>query len=135
MTSLERLSSSLVNGLRRSISPDSRSESSVTYAESEPDSDAGEWEVDGDGKKRRRKRERRRSIGSMPGSLDDMHFFGLDDYEEEEPVFGEFEKGKDGHHEDDEYGDGEVEEDDIADEQALEEDLFVAGEMKNVPFL
>jgi len=142
MTSLERLSSSLVNGLRRSISPDSRSESSVTYAESdEPDSDAGEWEVDVDGKKRRkRKRERRRSVGSMPGSLDDMHFFGLDDYEEEEePVFGEFDsKGKDGHHEDDEmYGGGEeVEEDDvIADEQAFEEDLFVAGEMKNVPFL
>ena len=137
MTSLERLSSSLVNGLRRSISPDSRSESSVTYAESEPDSDAGgEWEVDVDGRKRWKKRERRRSIGSMPGSLDDMHFFGLDDYEEEEPVFGEFEKGKEGHHEGDEYNDGEVEGDDvIADEQALEEDLFVAGEMKNVPFL
>jgi len=139
MTSLERLSSRLVNGLRRSISPDSRSESSVTYAESEPDSDAGEWEVDVDGKKRwrRKTRERRRSIGSMPGSLDDIHFFGLDDYEEEEPVFGEFEKGKDRYHDEgDEDGDGEVEEDEvIADEQALEEDLFVAGEMKNVPFL
>ena len=115
MTSLERLSSSLVDGSRRSISPDSRSESSVTYAESD--------EPDSDGKKRRRKRERKRSIGSMPGPLDDIHFFGLDDHEEEEPVFGEFDsKGKDGHRED-EYGDGEVEEDDvIADEQALEED-------------
>ena len=136
MTSFERLSNSLVNGIRRSISPDSRSESSVTYAESEADSDAGEWEVDADGKKRRKKRERRRSFGSMPGSLDDLHFFGLDDYEEEEPVFGEFGKDEDGDHEGDQYGDEEVKGDDvIADEQALEEDLFLAGEMENVPFL
>ncbi|KAF8735442.1 hypothetical protein AX14_002029 [Amanita brunnescens Koide BX004] len=136
MTSFERLSSSLVNGIRRSISPDSRSESSVTYAESEADSDAGGWEVDVDGKKRWKQRERRRSIGSMPGSLDDIHFFGLDDYEEEEPVFGEFGEDTDGHREGDQYGDGEVERDDvIADEQALEEDLFLAGEMENVPFL
>ena len=128
MTSFERLSTSLVDGLRRSISPDSRSESSVTYAESEPDSDKEEWEVDGDGKRRRRKRARRRSIGSMPGSLDDIHFFGLDEYEEdEEPVFGEFER--------DQFGGEELQEEVLADEQALEEDLFVADEMKNVPFL
>lgn len=72
----------------------------------------------------------------MPGSLDDLHFFGLDEYEGEEPVFGEFGEDEDGDHEGDQYDDDEVERDDvIADEQALEEDLFVAGEMENVPFL
>ncbi|KAF8622140.1 hypothetical protein AX15_007266 [Amanita polypyramis BW_CC] len=124
MSSFERLSTSLVDGLRRSISPDSRSESSGTYAESEPDSDGGEWEIGGDGK---RKRERRKSIGSMPGSLDDMHFFGMDEYEEEEPQF----EGRKA----DQDGNGDLQEEDFADEQALEEDLFVADEMKNVPFL
>ena len=85
----KRLSSPLVNGLTRSFSSDSHSESSVTYAESEPDPDVGEWEADvwtggcGGG---------REGI-MMPGSLDDIHFFGLDDYEEEGA--GEFEKGKD----------------------------------------
>lgn len=136
LSSLERLSSSLVGGFRRSISPDSRSESSATYATSDADSD-GEGGIDADGK-RRRKLERRQSIGSMPGSLDDMHFFGLDDYEGqlEEPVFGEFEEKKGEQHEDDYHDDGELHEGDaIADEQALEEDLFVAGQMQNVPFL
>lgn len=131
LSSLERLSNSLVNGLRRSISPDSRSESSTAYGESDADSE-GEWDTGANGKtrKRRGRRERGRSIGSMPGSLSDMHFFGLDEYEEE-PVFGELE-GSEG----EQQVDGELQEGDMfADEQALEEDLFVAGEMQNVPFL
>ena len=66
----------------------------------------------------------------MPGSLSDMHFFGLDEYDEE-PVFGEVEGS-----ESEQQVDGELQEGDMfTDEQALEEDLFVAGEMQNVPFL
>ncbi|PFH51330.1 hypothetical protein AMATHDRAFT_59413 [Amanita thiersii Skay4041] len=135
MSSLERLGTSLVDGFRRSMSPDSRSESSVIYTESENEDSGGEWEVSEDGKKRW-KRERRRSIGSMPGSLDDMHFFGLDEYEEgpmEEPVFGEYERSKDGEVQGEESGQLHV--NDVADEEALDEDLFLATEMKNVPFL
>ncbi|KAF8639669.1 hypothetical protein AX17_000933 [Amanita inopinata Kibby_2008] len=139
MSSLERLNNTVVDGLKRSMSPDSLSESSTSFSESEVEDGDGEWKVDADGKKRK-KRERRRSMESMPGSLDDMHFFGLDDYEDEdrqlgEPVFGEYERSGDGHPHGDDRHNREVHDDDIADEEALDEDLFVAGEMQNVPFL
>ncbi|KAF9031796.1 LNS2-domain-containing protein [Hymenopellis radicata] len=120
MSSFERLSSTLgFSGSssstigRRSASPDSISSSSLTYAESESDD-----EVEDDGAGRRKKRERTRSMSSIPGALDDMHF-EID------------ERDEDDHNE---Y-DGEEEEDEEAAEEDFDEDLLAAGEMKNVPFL
>jgi phosphatidate phosphatase LPIN len=123
MTSFERL----VSGLRRSVSPSSTSRSS--YA---ADSDS---ESESDGHLKAGKRQRRRSMTSMPGSLDDLHF-GVDDDEED-----------DGHWEDGEYGDrdadrGESYDDDdepydgeLDEEMAIDEDLLAATEMKKIPFL
>ncbi|KAG6896632.1 hypothetical protein C0992_007038 [Termitomyces sp. T32_za158] len=113
MSSLERLSSTLgwnqmSNDGRRSASPAS------LY-----DSD-DEGASDGEGG---HKRERRRSMTSMPGTLDEMHF-GMDD--DDEPFYGS----------DNEDEDGEaVHEAEEAGEEDFDEDLLVAGEMKNVPFL
>lgn len=126
MTSFERLSSTLgfagssssstVNGVQRSASPDSLSSSSLTYAESDDEED-DEAELDVDAFGKRRRRERRRSMTSMPGSLDDedMH---LDEEEQE-----------------DGSEDDITEDEEEAAEEAFDEDLLAAGEMKNVPFL
>ncbi|KAJ7068630.1 LNS2-domain-containing protein [Mycena amicta] len=126
ISSFERLSSTLSGSFgasssryaspspersRRSASPESSS--SYTYADSD-DEDADE--IDADGK--RRKRDRRRSMTSMPGSLDDELQFDMDD---DEPA----EYQENGHYDDS----GQDE------EEALDEDLLAAGEMKNVPFL
>ncbi|KAF7301989.1 Nuclear elongation and deformation protein 1 [Mycena indigotica] len=123
MSSFERLSNTLSSSFgasssrhaspspdrsRRSASPESSS--SYTFAESDD-----EEELDPIGN--RRKRDRRRSMTSMPGSLDDELQFDMDD---DEP--GEY--AENGH-----YESGQDEED------ALDEDLLAAGEMKNVPFL
>ncbi|THV08237.1 LNS2-domain-containing protein [Dendrothele bispora CBS 962.96] len=116
MSSFERFSNTL--GFSRSASPESRSSN---YADSEGEDDEVEWEWDGS-----KKRTRRRSMTSMPGSLEDMDM-EFDDNEEEE-----------GEHEYDEEYDEEQEQDELdeqAAEQALEEDLLAADDMKNVPFL
>jgi phosphatidate phosphatase LPIN len=113
--------SSIMGGNRRSASPESQSSNAY---DSEDDED--DLELGADGK--RRKRERRRSMTSMPGTLDEMHF-GMDDDDDYDNGYG-----------DDENGDGNLEEDMIegeedAGDEAFDEDLLAAGEMKNVPFL
>ncbi|KAJ7490242.1 Lipin/Ned1/Smp2-domain-containing protein [Mycena galericulata] len=127
MSSFERLSntlsssfgkSSTLGSVRRSLSPESHSSSSNTFADSD-DEDGDEEYLDSEGKRRRR--HRRRSMTSMPGSLDDDLQFDMDD----EP--GGSEDGKYG--EDSQSGMEEEE------EEAFDEDLLAAGEMKNVPFL
>ncbi|KAF8213909.1 Lipin/Ned1/Smp2-domain-containing protein [Mycena galopus ATCC 62051] len=116
MSSFERLSNTLSSSFgkssplsdrsRRSVSPESSS--SYTYADSEDEE--GDDELDPEKKRRRQ----RRSMTSMPGSLDDELQFDMDD---EPGVY-----------------DGESHE--IEDEEeAFDEDLLAAGEMKNVPFL
>ncbi|KAF7290918.1 Nuclear elongation and deformation protein 1 [Mycena chlorophos] len=100
---------------RRSASPSSRS-SSYTYADSEDEDDE---EPDPEGKLLRRRRDRRRSMTSMPGSLDDELQFDMDD--DDEPHEGGYSH----------YDEPSVQDE----EEALDEDLLAAGEMKNVPFL
>ncbi|KAJ4479152.1 nuclear elongation and deformation protein 1 [Lentinula aciculospora] len=131
MSSLERLSSTLgfsanANGsiLRdsgRSESPDSRSYSSSSYTGSEDEHEEAGWNG---------KRERRRSMTSMPGSLEDMNLGDEDEgevgYVHDDPN-GDYEGEYDPH--------GEEEIDEVAEEDAFDEDLLAAGEMKNVPFL
>lgn len=144
MTSLERLSSTLaaltqsssssIGETRRSLSPGSRSSLSLTYAETSDD-DYGDDGI-GFGEERiGRRRERTKSVTSMPGSLDDLHF-GHDEEGDDE--------GEEGHDGDEDleegYGyDGEGEEgaenEEEAAEEAFDEDFFATGEMKNVPFL
>ncbi|KAH9482509.1 Nuclear elongation and deformation protein 1 [Psilocybe cubensis] len=128
MSSFEKLSSTLgfmtrVNGdpYRRSASP----ESSSSYIESDDEDDEGELGVDG----QRRKRNRRRSMTSMPGTLDESHF-GMDEDDGEE---GEQHVG---HEDDDDEGAYEGEENPEEEaEEAFDDDLLAAGEMQNVPFL
>ncbi|KAF7332372.1 Nuclear elongation and deformation protein 1 [Mycena kentingensis (nom. inval.)] len=129
MSSFERLSSTISSSFgagssrfsspspdpsRRSASP--ASSSSYTYADSDDDED----ELDAEGKRVGRRRDRRRSMTSMPGSLDDELQFDMDD---DEP--GQY----------DENGGVPYDESGQDEEEALDEDLLAAGEMKNVPFL
>lgn len=119
MSSFERLSSTLGfsgNNGRRSASPESQSSSSLTFAESDDEDEGFELDVDG----KRVRRERRRSMTSMPGSLDDD--MGLDDDDDDQG----------GHYSDDQH---QLSDDEEAAEEAFDEDLLAAGEMKNVPFL
>jgi phosphatidate phosphatase LPIN len=77
------------------------------------DDDGDDMDIDG----KRMTRERRRSMTSMPGSLDDDMRF--DD-------------------EGDQFSDNEemhVPDGEDAAEESFDEDLLAAGEMKNVPFL
>jgi phosphatidate phosphatase LPIN len=100
----------------RSASPTS----SRSYDSDDEDGDDIELGADG-----RRRRERRRSMTSMPGTLDEVQF-GMD--ENEESLFtGEV-------YEDEEY-EGVDEDDLLVGNEAFDEDLLAAGEMKNVPFL
>ncbi|KAJ3836453.1 nuclear elongation and deformation protein 1 [Lentinula raphanica] len=127
MSSFERLSNTLGfsgNGSsnRRSESPDSRSYSSSSYAGSEDEDDEVGWNNN--------RRERRRSMTSMPGSLDDMNF---GDEEEGETEF--ISDNSQGDYDDEEYNPTGEEIDQAAEEDALDEDLLAAVEMKNVPFL
>jgi phosphatidate phosphatase LPIN len=125
MSSFERLSNTLgfsgnaFKEGRRSESPESRSYSSSSYAGSEDEDEEGGW-MNG-------RRERRRSIISMPGSLEDMNF-GVEEDEE-----GEMEYAHD--REEYSYNLDEEDMDEAAADEAFDEDLLAAGEMKNVPFL
>ncbi|KAK7054133.1 nuclear elongation and deformation protein 1 [Favolaschia claudopus] len=109
-SSFGKSSSPLSDGSRRSVSPESRSSSSYTYADSEEELEADD-DLDVYGKRRSK---HRRSMTSMPGSLDDELQFEMDD----EPR--------------DDDGEAHSLEDE---DEALDEDLLAAGEMKNVPFL
>lgn len=136
MSSFEKLSSTLAfmtginnnngDGSRRSTSPDM---SSSSYAGSdEEDGDESELGVDG---RVRTKRSRARSVTSMPGTLDQMHF----DMDEEE---GEDQEGHIDH-----YDEGEesysydVDENGVEEEveEEFDDDLLAAGAMRKVPFL
>lgn len=118
MSSFERL----VSGLRRGVSPSSISRSSYTV-----DSDS-ESEADDRNQADSPKKMRRRSMTSMPGSLDDLDFT-IDD----EDVHSEDQE----HYEDGEYDDDDVDEydDGLYREIAMDEDLLAATEMKKIPFL
>lgn len=128
MSSFEKLSSTLAfmtgmnngDGSRRSASP----ALSSSYAGSD-DEDGDESELDADGKPKTRRLRRRRSMTSMPGTLDEMHF-DMDEEEEDQEHDGvyEDEEGYNG----DENGVEEVEEE-------FDDDLLVAGAMQKVPFL
>ncbi|KAF5392965.1 hypothetical protein D9757_001254 [Collybiopsis confluens] len=121
MSSFERLGSTLgfsgSKDRRRSESPSSRSYSS-SYTGSEDEDEEGGW--------RHGRRERRRSMTSMPGSLEEMD---LDDDPEEDEV--EYIHSNNG----DYVPDDEEEMDEAAAEDTFDDDLLAAGEMKNVPFL
>ena len=119
MSSFERLSSTLAfmtginngDGSRRSASPDLSS----TYAGSDDeDGDESEFDIDG---KPRTIRSRRRSMTSMPGTLDNLHF----DMNEDQAHIDHY--------------DGE--ENDVQEEveEEFDDDLLVAGAMQKVPFL
>ncbi|KAL0580719.1 lipin Ned1 [Marasmius crinis-equi] len=115
MSSFERLRDTLGFSPSRSVSPERPSSSSSMWGDSDSEDEGGV-----------RRRERRRSMTSMPGSLEDMQF-GMDDEEEEEEG-----------HEDDDYDEHDGQEDlldEDAVEEAFDEDILAAGEMKNVPFL
>jgi phosphatidate phosphatase LPIN len=98
----------------------------LTYADTagSDDEHADEWDEVSKG----RRRERARSVTSMPGSLDDIHF-AIDSGDES----GYSDHAFDGAGED-EY-EGEMEEAEEANEEALDEDFLATTQMKNVPFL
>ena len=124
MSSFERL----VSGLKRGVSPSSVSRSSYAI-----DSDS-ESEVDDRNQVDGPKKMRRRSMTSMPGSLDDLDFV-IDDGEED-VHWEDGEHYKDGDYDNngiDEYNDEAYEE--LSEEMAMDEDLLVATEMKKIPFL
>jgi phosphatidate phosphatase LPIN len=129
MSSFERLSSTLAfmtginngDGSRRSASPELSSSSYVTS----DDEDGDESELDLDGKPRTIRS--RRSMSSMPGTLDEMQFDMDDDDEEKE----EKEDHNIDHYEDEDEEDGVEEEV----EEEFDDDLLAAGAMQKVPFL
>lgn len=125
MSSFERLSNTLSNftqtssggDKRRSMSPMSHSSSSNTYADSDDEFDEDAADP------AHRRRDRRRSMTSMPGSLDDEQF----GFDEDEDVDGE---GS-------EYdSEGMTQEDqEAAAERALDEDVMKVAEMDDIPYL
>ena len=122
MSSFERL----VSGLRRGVSPSSISRSSYTIdSDSESEADDGN-QVDSP------KKMRRRSMTSMPGSLDDLDFTTDDEdvHREDQEHYEDGEYDDDGV---DEYDDGLYRE--LSEEIAMDEDLLAATEMKKIPFL
>lgn len=142
MSSFEKLSSTLGfssranngNAYQRSPTPSSSS----SYAGSDEE-DGEEGGIGPDGQQR--KRVRRRSMASMPGTLDEIHF-GMDDDDEEEEDIEDHEDDDShfvhGEEEGEEVYDAEVEEDDVVEEdaeEAFDDDLLAAGEMQKVPFL
>ncbi|TFK64057.1 LNS2-domain-containing protein [Pluteus cervinus] len=138
MSSFERISSTLGFPSRRSLSPSSASSSSL-YADDEDEE--GIYEEDGRRRRRSRDgRERRRSMASMPGSLDDRDF-GFDEYEEHEHEYEEMEEGHMNGAVDGEGIDGEEElhgeeEMEAGDEEIeLDDAVFDIEEMNKVPFL
>lgn len=134
MSSFEKLTSTL--GFMSRVNNDaSRRSASPSSGSSYLSSDDEDEEIGPNGQKR--KRVRRRSMTSMPGTLDERHF-GLDDSDEEDNR--QFIHDDDNH--DDQEGDdgydgagdeeGAEEEDQ---EEAFDDDLLAAGEMASVPFL
>jgi phosphatidate phosphatase LPIN len=128
MSSFERLSSTLAfmtginngDGSRRSASPDLSS----SYAGSdEEDGDESELGIDGGPRTKRP-----RSVTSMPGTLDQMHF-DMDEEEEDQDHID--------HYEDEESysynGDENSAEEEV--EEEFDDDLLAAGAMRKVPFL
>jgi len=137
MSSFERLSSRLASlakstsgESRRSTSRESRTSSSLTYADSGSDD---EYLYDDDLEKGG-SRSRRRSMTSMPGSLDDLHFEVDDNVTGEE--YSDIEGGgPDEEGEVDGY-DAEVgDEEGGVEEEAFDEDFLATTQMKKVPFL
>jgi phosphatidate phosphatase LPIN len=124
ISSFEKLSNTLGFGQTASMATGSRHRSTSPASSRSYDSedeDGDDLELGADG--RRRHRERRRSMTSMPGTLDEMHF-EMDEDEGESPF------------EDEEMlGDVDISVDDDVGNEAFDEDLLAAGEMKNVPFL
>ena len=121
ISSFEKLSNTLGFGHTGSMSTGRRSTSpasSKSYDSDDSDGDDLELGMDG------RRRERRRSMTSMPGTLDEMQF-GMD--EDDGSLFtGEA---------DEEDAEENLMDDDDVGNEAFDEDLLAAGEMKNVPFL
>lgn len=145
MSSLERLGSTIaaltqsssssveIPNSRRSVSPASRSSMSLTYADSGSEDEYGG--ADGfEKEKNGRRRARAKSVTSMPGSLDDMHFGQDDDGEIEGEEHIDNADGEDGYGYEGESEEGPENEEEAA-EDAFDEDFFATGEMKNVPFL
>ncbi|KAF9480688.1 LNS2-domain-containing protein [Pholiota conissans] len=127
MSSFEKLSSTL--GFMSKFNDDhddrrSASPSSSSYLGSDDEDEDVEIGADG-----RRRRTRRRSMTSMPGTLDERHF-ELDDDEDDKDDERQFLH----HDEDDEEEEGDEEEIEH-DAEGLDEDILAAGEMANVPFL
>ncbi|KAF4601713.1 hypothetical protein EYR40_004912 [Pleurotus pulmonarius] len=128
MSSFERLSNTLSNftqtssggDKRRSMSPMSHSSSSNTYADSDD-----EYDEDAEDPAHRRRRDRRRSMTSMPGSLDDEQF-GFDEEDEEDEGEGSEEYDSEGMTQEDQ---------DAAAERALDEDVMKVAEMDDIPYL
>jgi phosphatidate phosphatase LPIN len=132
MSSFERLSvtlASITGESRRSTSRESRTSTSLTYADSASDD---EYLDDDDLEKgsRGRGRSRRRSMTSMPGSLDDAEF-DLDG--DEQGAEHDDSEEQDGEGVDEE--EGEIEDEEGAIEEAFDEAFFKTSQMKNVPFL
>lgn len=136
ISSFEKLSSTLAfmtginnnnnNGdvSRRSTSPDM---SSSSYAGSdEEDGDDIELGVDG---RVRAKRPRARSVTSMPGTLDQMHFDMDEEEEDQEHIDIHYEGEESDGYNGDENGIGEEV------EEEFDDDLLAAGAMRKVPFL
>ncbi|KAJ8086959.1 lipin Ned1 [Marasmius tenuissimus] len=113
MSSFERLRDTLGFSPSRSVSPERPSSSSSMWDSEDEDEDRAGG-----------RRERRRSMTSMPGSLEDMQF-GMDDDEEDVQDDGDYD-GDEAHDDIDE---------EVVAEEAFDEDILAAGEMKNVPFL
>ncbi|KAJ8698808.1 lipin Ned1 [Pleurotus ostreatus] len=128
MSSFERLSNTLSNftqassgsDKRRSMSPMSHSSSSNTYADSDD-----EYDEDAEDPAHRRRRDRRRSMTSMPGSLDDEQF-GFDEEDEEDEGEGSEEYDSEGMTQEDQ---------EAAAERALDEDVMKVAEMDDIPYL
>lgn len=133
MSSFERFSSTL-GFVTRSATPKgdpSRRSASVSSSSSYVESDDEDDELDAE---ERGRKLRRRSMTSMPGTLDETHFdMGDEEYEQKDY------QNHDARHlihgedfDDDEQFHLDAEEEA---EAAFDEDLFATGEMQNVPFL
>ena len=125
MSSFEKLSSTL--GFMTGIN---NGNASPTLSSDAGSDDEEGYESD-DGKPRTR-RTRRRSMTSMPGTLDEMHFDMDGEEEEDQEHTGHFD-----HYQDDDEGGYDGDENGAGEEveEEFDDDLLVAGAMQKVPFL
>lgn len=129
MSSFERLSNTLAqftqsssyNSAAESGSPGTHSRTSYSESEEEFGDDSDRM---GGGYHRR---ERRRSMESMPGSLDDVQF---DMDEDGDDMDNQGDEDADGYN----YENEETRNEEEAAEEAFDEDFLRTGEMQNVPF-